>query len=74
MTDHSRTEDRQVEKLADDLLFGASAIAAEIGCTESAVYYIAKTKKLPIGKLGKLLIASRSKLRRAALALTNNNS
>jgi hypothetical protein len=33
------------------------------------VYYIAKSKKLPIGKFGKSLIASRTKLRRAVASL-----
>ena len=60
----------QAERLADDLLVGAPAIAAELGITLDAVYYIAKMKRLPIGRLGKNLIASRRKLRRAAHALT----
>jgi hypothetical protein len=64
------TEDvRKPEKLADDLLIGAAAIAAELGVTEDAVYHIHRMKRLPIGKLGKNLVATRSKLRRAAHAL-----
>jgi predicted transcriptional regulator len=58
------------EKLADDLLIGAPAIADELGVTEAAVYYLYRMKRLPIGKLGKNLIATRSKLRRATHALT----
>ena len=58
------------ERLADDLLIGAPAIAAELGTNIAAVYYLAKTKKLPIGRLGKNLIASRKKLRRATDTLT----
>ena len=58
------------QKLADDLLLGARAIADELGVDEHAVYYLAKMKRLPIGKLGKNLIASRTTLRRATLALT----
>jgi hypothetical protein len=58
------------QKLADDLLLGARAIADELGVDEHAVYYLAKMKRLPIGKLGKNLIASRTTLRRFALALT----
>jgi hypothetical protein len=58
------------QKLADDLLLGARAIADELGVDQHAVYYLAKMKRLPIGKLGKNLIASRTTLRRAALALT----
>ena len=60
----------QVERLSDDLIFGAEAIGAEIGKTSSQVYYIAQKKKLPIGRLGKQLIASRTRLRRAVAALT----
>jgi hypothetical protein len=55
--------------LADDLLIGAAAIAQELGRNKAAVYHLHRTRRLPIGKLGKNLIASRSKLRRAALAL-----
>jgi hypothetical protein len=61
---------QQRERLADDLLVGAAAIAHELGVTEEAVYYLHRMKRLPIGKLGKNLFASRSKLRRATQALT----
>ena len=60
---------QQADRLADDLLIGAPAIAAELGCSERQVYYFVETKKLPIGKFGKNLIASRAKLRRATNAL-----
>jgi hypothetical protein len=63
--------ERGESTLADDLLIGAEAIAAELGVTEAAVYHIHREKRLPIGKLGKNLIAFRSKLRRAALALAS---
>ena len=59
------------QRLAEDLLVGAPAIAAELGVDVHAVYYIFKKRRLPIGKLGKNLIASRSGLRRAAKALTS---
>jgi hypothetical protein len=62
---------KQAERLADDLLIGAPAIAAELGVEVAAVYYIFKKKRLPIGKFGKNLIASRSKLRRATLTLAS---
>jgi hypothetical protein len=62
---------KQAERLADDLLIGARSIAAELGVEVHAVYYLAKTQRLPIGRIGKNLIASRSKLRRAALALAS---
>jgi hypothetical protein len=64
------TEERQTERLSDDLLLGAEAIAAELGVEPSQIYYIYKAKKLPIGKFGKQLIASRRKLRSAAARLT----
>jgi hypothetical protein len=51
-------------------LIGAGAIADFLGVTEAAVYHLHKKRRLPIGKLGKNLIASRSKLRRATHALT----
>jgi hypothetical protein len=35
------------------------------------IYYLAKSQKLPIGKFGKSLIASRTKLRRAVLSLVS---
>jgi hypothetical protein len=64
-------ETQKPEPLANDLLIGATAIAQELGITEDAVYYIHRKKRLPIGKLGKNLIAARSKLRRATNTLTS---
>ena len=58
------------ERLADDLLVGAGPISDELGCKEHQVYYIKNKKHLPIGKLGKFLVASRRKLRRAVAAHT----
>jgi hypothetical protein len=58
------------EPVSADLLVGAAAIAAELGLSETAVYHIARTKRMPIGRLGRNLIASRKRLRRAAQALT----
>lgn len=55
--------------LAEDLLIGAAAIGQELGRKKAAVYHLHRTRRLPIGKLGKNLIASRRELRRAALAL-----
>jgi len=64
------TEDvRKPERLADDLLIGAAAIADELGLSEDAVYHLRKTRRLPIGKLGKNLVTTRTKLRRAAQGL-----
>jgi len=57
-----------------EFLLGAEAILGELkrlGLVEDdadldAVYYIAREQKLPIGKFGKNLISTRTKLRNAA--------
>jgi excisionase family DNA binding protein len=50
----------------DDLLWGAQAIADYLGVSTDRVYYLIKTKRLPIAKLGrKTVVASRRKLQRA---------
>ena len=65
----------QSAQLDDDFLKGAEAIAEHLrskglSITDGDVYYLAKAQKLPIGKLGKNLFASKGqldrKLRRAA--------
>jgi hypothetical protein len=61
---------KQADRLADDLLDGGAEIAAFLGTNVREVYHLAKTQRLPIGRLGRKLIASRSQLRRAAKALT----
>ena len=59
------------ERVADDVLRGAQAIGEmSWGCNPEDVYYLHKTQKYPIGKLGKTLIASRQQLRRHHRALT----
>jgi hypothetical protein len=67
-------KEKQADRL-DDLLDGGSDIAEflrELGlrANEREVYHLHKTKRLPIGRLGRKLIASRSQLRRAVKALT----
>jgi hypothetical protein len=62
------------DRVGDDLLFGAPAIAAEMKMKEHEVYYARRKGLLPIGKFGKLLIASKSKLRRAARAITETST
>ena len=59
------------ERIGDDIIIGARKIADELGLPLHAVYYLAAKQRLPIGRLGRNLIASRSKLRRAALALAS---
>jgi hypothetical protein len=51
--------------LADDLLTGASAIAAYLGWPERRVYYMAEKGYLPITHVGTLLVSRRSQLDRA---------
>jgi hypothetical protein len=67
------------ERPGDDFLMGASAIAEYLrgeglDVTEADVYYLARAKKLTIGKFGKSLLGSKMRLsrelQRAAKALT----
>jgi Helix-turn-helix domain len=60
--------DIEKEKAApgDDLLWGAQAVADFLGVSVDRVYYLIRTKRLPISKLGaKTIVASRKKLQRA---------
>jgi hypothetical protein len=50
--------------LADDLLPGAKAIAEYTGFTERQVYHQHETGALPVKKMGRLLIGSKTVLRR----------
>jgi hypothetical protein len=53
------------EKLADDIVYGAQAIADEIGQSLTRTQYLIRIGALPVGRLGpKLLFASRRQLRR----------
>jgi hypothetical protein len=61
---------KPADRLADDLLDGGAEIAEFLGCNTREVYHLHKTGRLPIGRLGRKLIASRSGLRRAAKAIT----
>jgi hypothetical protein len=55
---------------ADDLLVGARAIGDFIGRNEDEVYYLARTKKWPIGRDGVQLVASKKRLARHAQKIT----
>ncbi|MFZ0065337.1 MAG: hypothetical protein WAK90_04130 [Pseudolabrys sp.] len=77
------TPHQQHERIEDDLLRGAAAIAEHLrseglNVTPTNVYYFAKAKKLPIGRWGKELIASKTRLsrelQRAAKADTREKS
>jgi hypothetical protein len=61
---------RQADQVADDLLSGGAEIARFLGRPVREIYHLHKTKRLPIGRLGRKLIASRRQLTRAAKALT----
>ena len=61
---------KQSDRLGDDLLRGANEIAAFLNMPVRSVYYLAAKRRMPIGRLGKTLIASRAGLRRAAKAIT----
>lgn len=65
---------KQAERLADDLLNGATEIAEFLGTNKREVYWIAKKQRLPIGRMGRKLIASRAQLRRATARLTSKTA
>jgi hypothetical protein len=62
--------DKRKETVAEDMLHGADEIAAFLGVSVAQVYHYARLKRLPIGKFGKNLIASRKQLQRAFNKLT----
>jgi hypothetical protein len=56
---------QQPAALSDDLLWGAQAIADEIGRSLSETQYLIRTGAITVGRLGpKTLVASRRQLRR----------
>jgi hypothetical protein len=50
--------------LADDLIVGAAAIARETGFSPRQIFYFAARGQIPVRKMGRLLIASRARLRK----------
>ena len=64
------TTDRLRDTVADDMLHGAEEIAGFLGVSTAQVYHYARLKRLPIGKFGWNLIASKRTLRRAYDKLT----
>jgi hypothetical protein len=62
--------EKSEETLASDLLRGARRIGEFIGATEDQVYYLHRSRKWPIGKLGKDLIASKTRLASHARKIT----
>ena len=58
-------------KLSDDLLYGAEAIRSYIGAKNvDQIYYLSREGLWPIGKLGRMLIASKRQLDRQADKIT----
>jgi hypothetical protein len=57
--------------LRDDIIRGASAIAAEIGVTRRKAFYLLENKRLPAAKEQGVWISSRSALRRHYADLIN---
>jgi hypothetical protein len=62
--------DQHKESVAEDMLHGADEIAEFLGVSRAQVYHFARLKRLPFGKLGWTLIASKRTLRRAYAKLT----
>ena len=53
--------------LADDLVWGVpgpNGIAAFLGLTPPKVYYLIREQRLPVRKLGRVIVACKSQLRR----------
>jgi len=60
----------KTERLGDDLILGAAAIAEELGVTEDQVHNWIAKKRIPVGRIGRSLIARRSELQRAISKIT----
>jgi hypothetical protein len=54
--DEERRERERRERVADDLLIGAAAIAKELGIPEHAVYHLTKKRKPTKKKDGRLAL------------------
>jgi hypothetical protein len=65
---------KQAERLADDLLAGGAEIAEFLGCKPREVYHLHKTGRLPIGRLGRKLIASKRQLARHTDKITRGST
>jgi hypothetical protein len=65
---------KQPDRLAADLLNGGPEIAAFLGCNTREVYHLHKTGRLPIGRLGRKLIASKRQLARYTYKITRGST
>lgn len=59
------------ERIADDMILGGPAIAEELGITEDQLHNWIKNGRIPVGRIGRSLIARRSELQRAIAKLTS---
>jgi hypothetical protein len=67
MSDLSTQSDRRPASPADDLIWGCDAIANVLGINRERVYYLIKTKAIPVSRINKrTIVASRRKLMRWA--------
>lgn len=55
-------------ELADDLLWGAAAIAKFTGISRNQVYWFVKKEIIPHKKCGEIIVGSRSAIRQAMTA------
>lgn len=62
--------DKRRETIAEDMLLGADEIARFLGVSTAQVYHYARLKRLPIGKFGGNLCASKRRLQREYDRLT----
>ena len=51
------------DTITDDILYGSRAIAKFLGCDERKVYYYKRARLLPLGSIGREIIASKKALR-----------
>lgn len=63
-------ENESSPKLADDLLYGAAAIAAELGLRKHQAIWRLNHGQLPARRLGRVWVASRAALRAHMTAAT----
>jgi hypothetical protein len=61
---------RQPDRLADDLLDGAAAIASYIGKTRRETYWVIQQGQIPAGRLGRKIIGSKRALDRHMTKIT----
>jgi hypothetical protein len=51
------------DTITDDILYGSKAIAKFLGCDQRKIFYYKRTKLLPLGNIGREIIASKKALR-----------